>query len=334
MLNVRIHLTDGSEYKDKIYGDPVEIGGEGRIYRYYHAQFGDCRIKLYQNQSKAKKRQYKILYFLSHKAPVIHPKIQYCWPIAAIYDINGINFLGYLMKATPHNSRDLTILTNYKIGSSIRQDYPNERKWYEDGKYELQTQKGLRNRITMLINWAVAIRGIHRTGKYCIGDIKPENVFATPDGCISIIDIDSMQINDGKIFCKVSAVTPEYFSPEGYALKTSGERITKRCDSFSFGCCAYMVLTGTHPYNNIKLKYPYNTDEYNTIAACIKAGLYLRGENAKYIEKVTPEYDLQSNFDKLPICIQGILNRAFGKESTRPSFDEWVKTLKQGKEQI
>lgn len=334
MLRIKVRLPSGIVYDDKIYGEPVVVGGEGRIYRYYHSNFGDCRIKLYHSKDKAAKRKEKIIFLIKHIFPTIHPKIQYCWPLAAVYDELGISFLGFIMKATPNNSRDLTILSNHFIGKTIKQEYPTEYKWFENDKYELNSSIGIRNRLTLLINWAVAIRAIHRTGIYCLADIKPENVFITPDGSISIIDVDSMQIHTKGVFYKASAITPEYFPREAYDQKKSGQPLLLSCDSFAFGCCVYMVLTGTHPYNNIILKPPYNTTEYSTIAACIKADLYIRGHKSKYISKVASNYDLQSNFDKLPFTIRKALNKSLGKAENRPTFEEWVQSLKQGKEEL
>ena len=334
MLRIKVRLPNGIDYNDKIYGDPIVVGGEGRIYRYYHSKLGDCRIKLYHSINKAAKRKDKIYFLIKNRFPTIHPKIQYCWPLAAVYDEFGINFLGFIMEATPNNSRDLTILSNHIIGRTIKQEFPREYKWYENDKYELNSLIGIKNRITLLINWAVAIRAIHNKGIYCLADIKPENVFITPDGSISIIDIDSMQIHTNDIFYKASAVTPEYFPREAYIQKSSGQPLMSSCDSFAFGCCAYMVLTGTHPYNNIILKPPYNTLEYSTIASCIKADLYIRGNKANYISKVSKDYDLQSNFDKLPYSIRLVLNKSLGKADNRPTFDEWVKFLKQGKDEL
>lgn len=64
----------------------------------------------------------------------------------------------------------------------------------------------------MLHNWALATEIIHNSGKYIIVDLKPENVLATADGKISVVDTDSFQIIDGSKKFPGPVATPEYFA--------------------------------------------------------------------------------------------------------------------------
>jgi hypothetical protein len=75
------------------------------------------------------------------------------------------------------------------------------------------------------------------------GDFKPGNVFITPEEGVRIVDFGTAAgpiDNDSRI----PAGTPTYASPE----VLSGETPDARDDVFSFGCVAYELLTGQHPF--------------------------------------------------------------------------------------
>lgn len=154
-------------------------------------------------------------------------------------------------------------------------------------------------------------------------------MFITCEGKISIVDIDSIQIDTPNNFYKATAFTPNYFPADAYLQWQMEKPINKSCDVFSFACCAYMILTGTHPYNNVKLLSPYRMEEYNLISSRIKANLYLRGKKANYIRRVDSKYDLHSNFDRLPKCVQALFNKTLSDEF-RPTMGEWLVGLREG----
>ena len=75
------------------------------------------------------------------------------------------------------------------------------------------------------------------------GDFKPGNVFITPEEGVRIVDFGTAA---GPITSesRIPAGTPTYASPE----VLSGETPEPRDDVFSFGCVAYELLTGQHPF--------------------------------------------------------------------------------------
>lgn len=304
-----------------------EIGGEGKIYMLDYPHLGKCVIKLYNNQDKALKCREKILYLLMQPIPFINNWVRYCWPIGAVYDEIDNEFLGFIMPKAFEGSRDLLILDTYYPNQTIDDVFPKDVDWHS--RFELLTEKGLKNRLIILHNLAQAIKGLHRTEEYVLGDIKPENVMMTSEGKVSIIDIDSCQVmKNGKLLFENSARTPNYFPHEAYEKIKKHEAIDNSCDAFSLGCVFYSILVGCSPYSNIVLKSPFDNGEFDTISARIKAELYYRGTNSPYIDKVNG-LDLHKNIERLSSDIQTLFDRTFSLCENRPSMTEWRKVLNQ-----
>ena len=175
---------------------------------------------------------------------------------------------------------------------------------------------------------ALALHNLHKNGFYVLGDIKPDNVMVTSDGKISIIDIDSMQVKTKNMFFPSSAHTAEYCPSEVLLHMERIKTLHQSYDLFSIGVSFYSILTGTHPFANTKILPPFNTkDTYNKISDKIKAGLYLRGKNARFVQTIE-SYNLHKNFDILPINIRALLNRSLSQSPLdRPTAKDWCITL-------
>lgn len=335
-MRIKITTTDGKFFFFVIGNEPKEIGGEGRIYEFTRPNYGHCFLKIYKTKEKAEKNERKVRYLFSNEPPHPNDHIRYCWPIGIAEEEKSGTFCGFMMQSAFENSRDLTILSNYTIGQTIAEEYPDAIEWHV--KYELNSIRGLRNRMRVLYNWAIAIDALHQKRKYCLVDIKHENVFVDSKGEISIIDMDSIQVmtkvkiddpsSSHHAFFRATAYTPNYFSPEGYDEWKKGLPLSQSSDSFSYGCCAYQVLTGTHPYTNVILLEPYNNGDYYSLSKRIRASLYLRGKLRDKIKHVDPVYDLQANFDRLPSNIKRLFNRTFITINNRPTMAEWIVELK------
>ncbi len=326
-MKIKILLRNQDELIHSVDGEPYAVGGEGRIYPIYHQRYGDCFLKLYSKPEKAATHEQKIRYMMSQRPPFVNENIRYCWPVGIAQDIDTGRFLGFMMPAAFSDSSCMSILSDYTIGSTISQEYPSLEQWHQ--KYELQENRGLCNRMRVLKNWAIAIKGLHDAGLYCIGDIKPDNVLISPRGYVSIIDMDSIQVYAQGELYRATAYTPNYFPSEAYDLWKAKKPLNRHVDSFAYGCCAYTVLTGTHPYTNVRLLSPYDSGEYNLISTRIKNGLYLRGDKSSYIRTVAVEYNLHANFDRLPPELRKLFDQAF-TQSIRPTMEEWIRGLNVG----
>lgn len=327
MRKLFILFKDNFSVMATIKSQPTAVGGEGYIYRIKFPQHGLCVLKLYKNKEKADRNREKIFSLINGEVPKSNnPNLRFCWPIGIAYEENRTDFAGFIMPEAFPNSQDLYILEDYEVGASIKDKYPDDIGWHE--KYELNTKRGLRNRLAVLHNWAAALAVIHKTGQYVLGDIKPTNVMVEPSqGKVSIIDIDSCQVSiNGVVKFSRTAQTPSHRPPE-ITSRLVNNPIGEDYDSFSFAVSAYTILTGTHPYSNCMLLTPYNTEEFANIVSCMKAGLSPVGRNSHYTKRIIG-YDLHKNLERLPASLQKLFLIAF-KSVNRPHFSEWKEAIKQ-----
>ena len=303
-------------------------GGQARVYKISTRGYEDYCLKKFIRIDDAKRNYERIAYMIQHPPKNImgSPNFRICWPTAFAYD-ESKNFIGYVMPLAFPNSRDLKILEVYNAKPISQQaKYKKYPDWFN--KFELDTNEGLKNRMKMLCNWAVAIHMLHETHKYVIVDLKPENVMATSSGKISVVDTDSFQISENNnILYPGAAFTPPYFPPEGKSLQKKGEPFTESCDRFAAAICFYKILVGLHPYGGTIKKSPY--DKLTTEEEFIEAGLYAYGEKKRYFS-FPSGFNLHQNYNNLSPALQSLFARAFGSDyGNRPSMEEWGKALRE-----
>ena len=96
----------------------------------------------------------------------------------------------------------------------------------------------------ILIDMATGLEHMHENG-YMHLDFKPENVLITRNAGVRLVDFDLAQpISDKPLKLKKNPGTPGYMAPE----QLLGEAITHRVDIYSFGVCAYELLTNQKPF--------------------------------------------------------------------------------------
>lgn len=306
--------------------DPLGKGGQGAVHNIRTSQYSDYCVKIFKEAKNAAKEYNRIAFMVQNPPQNImgSPSFRICWPIALAYDSNK-TFVGYVMPLAFPKSRDLLILSTFSAKPmSAQRKYAKFADWHN--KYELTTTHGIKNRIKMLHNWALAMYFIHETKKYVLIDLKPENVMATADGKISVVDTDSFQIAQGdKILFPATAFTPGYYAPEFIQLKNSGRAFPESCDRFAAAVCFYKILIGTHPYSGTVLKPPY--DKCETEQECIDNNLFAFGDKSQYFT-FCKGLNPHENFKNLPATVQSLFKRAFGSNpNNRPSMAEWGKVL-------
>lgn len=98
-----------------------------------------------------------------------------------------------------------------------------------------------------LAELALAIHTLHEGAGYAHRDIKPANIVFDQFGHTRLIDFGTArQISDSRLAHDLVG-TPEYIAPEVY-LCDSTHGYSHRCDWWSFGVCAYEILTGINPF--------------------------------------------------------------------------------------
>ena len=310
----------------------LSSGGQGKIHEIcFPPEFREYCVKIYKKKTHLEEKKIQYMVLNQPKNIDMH-NIRICWPQYSLYDSCG-QFVGYVMKLAftddnsgDLNSRDLKILSIHSIGKTIAEKYPKCEKWHN--KFELTTSSGVLNRMKMLHNWALAVELIHETQKYVIVDVKPDNVLATADGKISIVDTDSFQINDGVNVYRGPVATPEYFPKFAKNIDKQKQLQTVDCDNFALAVAFYKILIGSHPFSGFKLRPPYDTDEYADIASHIDADLFAFGKKTDYIEYLSVN-NMHERYKSLPYVLRSLFESAFTKQRNLPKASEWKKAFKQ-----
>ena len=285
----------------------AKAGGEGAAYK-IPSRPKYC-AKIYHPDKRDKNRQKKLEFMVTHApSPLITSNYIICWPTEVLYDAKG-NFMGFIMPLAfdgSDSAYDLCV-GNKNLNS----------KWQI--YYDRKSPQGILNRLKLLVNITVAINAIHQMGKYVLVDFKPQNMLATPQGGISIIDLDSVQINDGRQQYLCPVMTPDYFPPELQNDKKIGKHlIDKSCDLFALAVVYYQILYGIHPFQ-------CSAEGTSTLQEKISSGLFVFGSNAKKISVIPPPHN---KFKLLPSEIQNLFKNAFSMNpSLRPDTQTWGKTM-------
>lgn len=294
-------------------------GGEGIVYKILSpSKYRNYCIKVYFTNKRAEKKK-KIEYLIKNRTMTPGSMYQICWPTNMVYD--GSEFCGHMMLLAYPNSYNLL-----KIKPSNFDKKKNIPQVLKD-KYTRSTLDGLINRTKLCVNIAIAIHEVHKTGKYVLVDLKPDNILFTADGKVSLVDFDSVQIKDGRIRFSSTVGTAEYVPPEQY-IGTADVMKNVEWDYFSYAVLIYEILFGVHPFNGY-FEGPYS--QISDLADKIKKGLFVHGKNKRYLA-VLPEKHPHQMFDALwPSSIQKLFIQTFevghNYPQQRVSIEEFAQTL-------
>jgi len=303
---------------------PIGKGGQAIVYRVIlPVNLGDYCVKIYHKPC-TEKLIYRLMYMIAYPPSTIkNTSFCICWPKGLVYNSEGVA-VGFFMPMAFANSRDLSILSYYAKGKTIRDRFTKDFQWFD--KYERTSGEGIMNRIKMMANISLAFHQIHSTGNYVAIDIKPLNILATSSGKISIVDTDSFQIaeNDVILF-PGTAATPDYCAPEFTDQHQQGRAFTISNDLFSLSVLYYQLLVGLHPFAGTILLPPYDTEEYNELHAVIQRSLFLYGCNKRHLKALSP--NPHAFFERMPKELQMLFIRSFDAPNYRPVMEEWYKEL-------
>lgn len=294
-------------------------GGEGIVYNIVSpSKYKDCCIKVYFTNKRAEKQK-KIEYLIKNRTRTSGPMYQICWPTNIVYD--GSEFCGHMMPLAYPNSYNLL-----KIKPSNFDKKKNVPQVLKD-KYARNTWDGLINRTKLCINIAIVIHEIHKTGKYVLVDLKPDNILFTVDGKVSLVDFDSVQVQDGKIRFPTTVGTAEYVPPEQY-IGTADVMKNVEWDYFSYAVLIYEILFGVHPFNGY-FEGPYS--QTSDLADKIRKGLFVHGKHKRYLAELPAKHPHQM-FDALwPSSIQKLFIQTFEVGHNYPhqrvSIEKFAQTL-------
>lgn len=296
---------------------PMGQGGEGGVYRILHPlSYRYSCVKIYANP---KIELYKKLDFMIRNPPeFLGENLKICWPQNLVFDPYQTNkFLGFVMPvAFPASCQLQTLLV-----SGHRLDWSK--------KFDRNTRSGFRNTLALAKNIALTLYRIHLIGNkihlgsgYVVGDLKPENIMVNEFSQVSLIDIDSIQINARQLFYPVTAYTPEYASPE--LIKISNNTPSQMAsDNFSLAVILYRILIGIHPFmGTIRNKKGLPLQE------AIAGGYYVHGRRKGDFEVIAPIHNRVIMLSKeVREFFRYALDDGLFNPSNRPAASAWAEML-------
>lgn len=292
---------------------PFAQGGEGSLYKVLQpVNYQHLVAKIYHSTKRTKQRQHKLRYLIEHP-PIFENKAQQqliSWPLALLE--KGQNFVGFLMPKV--EGELLEVLATAKLPKYL------SKKWQ---RFKLGTDGALELRQKVCFNIAVALYHIHQTGHYVMVDLKPDNILIQPNGLISLVDLDSIEIVAGnQMLFPAAMATPEFAPPEFHVLERNSEALPISWDAFSMAIIFYKILLGIHPFAaTTKGEYEKATG----LGEKLKHGLYVHNDKQQaYFARIP---SLHQAFYQLPAVLQYLFNLCFvhgiAKPDARPSAEDW-----------
>jgi formylglycine-generating enzyme required for sulfatase activity len=311
-----VHTLLGQQIK--LEDKPFQTGGEGALYKIVtpYNLTNHC-VKLYYQQYQNDQRESKLKYMVNHKPPTLtdSSNIKICWATDVVYRQD--KFIGFVMPLAFVGSIQLYELCTTKIKKNI------DEIWHQ--KFDRSKSDTLSNRLKLCVNIAIAIHNIHLTKNYVLVDMKPQNILVTPEGKVSIVDLDSLQIaENGNVIHQGQVATPEYVPVEGNRLNPAVHFIPATWDRFSLSIIFYELIFGLHPFVATSTGIYENI---TTIDESIKNGLFVYGAKSQYLQLPPPHNNFNLLPQKMKDCFMNALDKGHNNPNARPTAEEWGKVI-------
>lgn len=306
----------------QLAANPFAGGGEGNLYHILSPNHYQRKYvaKIYHPHKLTQERAKKIDY-LSTYPPHLeevnsrgHSAVVWCKDV--LLD-NNRKFVGFIMPYTI--GEKLEILTTPKIPRKKRQAW--SRFDFKEGK------SALTYRLKLGFNLCTAIHQVHKMERYVLVDMKPDNIVIQPNGLVSIVDTDSVEVvEQGETLFDAPVATPEYTPPEHYKQLNYDPTQQQEWDLFGLGVILYKLFFGIHPFA-ASTGPPH--EHLTTLAQKVEKGFFVHDpKHAQSFSIVPPPHQA---FYSLNEELQALFMRCFveGQEqpSLRPTAEEWCAAL-------
>ena len=295
---------------------PFASGGEGDIFKIISPiSYANQVLKIYKSDKRTKSKEDKIKFLANNKPNItdINGHYSVIWPVHVAY--SNSKFIGFTMHEA--SGEKLELLCHLKKPKLLNKDWD---------KFSFNTPGSIEKRLKLCFNISAALSQIYSFGSYVLVDMKPDNVMVKPDGLISIIDIDSVQVaQNNKLLFPAAVATPEYTPSEYYrSIKNIETNIIKETwDRFSIAVIFYRILFGIHPFAG-SLKSPF--ENLTNISDIVEKGFFANGKNKDKFRVIPAPHLLFSKIDKQ---IQQLFLKTFDDGHTsewkRSSTDDWCR---------
>lgn len=271
----------------------VGHGGEGDVFSL--RERAGALVKLYRRPVDAVLAA-KLNHLIGRATPVL--KSIAAWPEDTVLDRRGTT-IGFLMPAVV-GAAPLHVLISPRA----------RRQVFQNTSLDLLTE--------VAINIAAAIDILHAES-LVVGDINGKNILVAQDGRVALIDIDSIQVGDGRQFpCTVGV--PDYTPPELQGRSLSHARRTPSSDLFGLAVIVFQLLgLGRHPFDGSRLDR----------ATAIKRHVHAFGPLGLRSRPLAPVGIRVEHI--LDASLMALFERAFALRSrliARPSAADWADALK------
>lgn len=241
---------------------------------------------------------------------------QLCWPLDLISTNESGVPQGYVMPMAEAGSVELSNLTVLR--------WPSRNHSPLSQKLDRRSEQGMARRMLVACNIAAAVQEVHRMGCVFV-DLKPQNVLIGPQGAVSLVDLDSLQLSTLSRTYHGPLGSPEYMPPESYGLDFSSPPvISPSWDLFSLAVIIYEMLFGIHPFTASANPSLVSCE---TIDESIRLGMYVHGKNRDKLALIPAPHEA---LKLVPAGIVDLFRRAFDSvgPTDRTSAQAWGEALK------
>ena len=244
--------------------------------------------------------------------------IQLCWPMSLLYDAPGGKFVGFMMYYALEDSVPLSTITVQRSDAYFRmQEQLGRLNRTERDIYKMFENP--RSRMPFVFNIASEVNYLHDLGIYVNGDLKPDNFLINARGGVSLVDLNTVQVQTGRKLYPSFVATPDYVPPEFQGNPTG--KMPVSFDLFSMAVVFYQILVGVHPF---AYSDKGSGAKGTSIQDHIRSGKFACGKNRNSFT-LSPQHQ---RFDHLPDSLRILFQKAFeGPASKRPTAREWMNAL-------
>ncbi len=305
----KTYLLKNGQERIHVSAKPFAGGGEGNLYHILApAHYKKYVAKVYHPHKLTQERAQKIAYLSTYPPPLEernnggHSSVVWCADVL----LEDHKFVGFIMPFV--SGEKLEILTTPKIPRKQRKNW--QRFDFKQGSSALAYRKKL------AFNLCSAIHQVHKMERYILVDMKPDNIVVQPNGLVSIVDTDSVEVVErGETLFDAPVATPEYTPPEHYKNLAYDPTQQQAWDLFGLGVILYKLLFGIHPFA-ASAGPPY--ERLNTLAQKIEHGFFVHNpEHAKNFTIVPPPH---RGFDELNPELQALFLRCFVDGHEQPEL--------------
>ncbi len=206
-------------------------GGEATVFEV--AGEPGLAAKLWQQPTQAQQAKLAAMLRTVPEDPAGGGHVSLAWPLAAISDPAG-SAMGFIMPRL--NTREVRALHQIYHPGSRRSSAPGI---------------GWHYLVRVARNLSATVAALHDAG-YVLGDLNESNVLVSDRALVSLIDLDSIQVRDGRTVWRCPVGKLEYTPPE--LIGRSFREVDRKPSSDVFALAVLnhqLLLEGFHPFAGV-----------------------------------------------------------------------------------